>query len=127
MGKIGAGNAIYGMQKRIRNLRSELESLGDHEPSPELIDSANLLRSNEHLEAKSQKQSELADAYAEYARILETMLSSVFEIQAGLGEVLREQSEMLSRQRARPRTKPAPKKPVRKTKAGRRTKKTAGS
>ncbi len=93
----GAGTDIYGLRKRIRAIRSDLDSLGEFEAVPELIDSANLLRSNEYLGKKTSKQADLADAYSEYSRALEGMLSALFEIQDGLRDVLRAQSSLLSK------------------------------
>lgn len=105
MTEVGAGAAIYGLRKRIRDIESELGALGAFEPSQELIESANLLRSNEYLSKKTQKQAELAEAYVEYSGALEEMLSAVFEIQNDLKDVLKEQSSLLSGTRPKRRPK----------------------
>lgn len=92
---------MYDYKKRVQAIRSELESV-DFEDLPELIESANLLRSNKYLESKARKQAELIQAYGEYSEALEQMLAEVFEIQIALKDVLKEQSSLLS--------KPGPKK-----------------
>ncbi len=108
MTEIGTGPVISGLRKRIHEVESELNSIGTFETSPEMIESANLLRSNEYLKKTTQKQAELTKAYAEYSAALETLLSDVFEIQNDLKDVLREQVSLLS--------KPKPKR--QQTKAG---------
>ena len=99
MSNVGTGAAIYSLRKKIQEIKSEIDSIGTFEASPELIESANTLRLNEFLYKKSQKQAELADTYLEYTRALEEMLSTVFEIQNGLKDVLKEQSSLLSRKK----------------------------
>ena len=108
MKKIGAGQAIYDLRRRIQKARSDIESLGEHEDLPELVSSANLLRSNEHLLRANQKRDELLSVYSQYCEILEEMLLTTLEIQDGLREVLKRQSSMIPkkggrRQRARKR------------------------
>ena len=63
---------------------------------PELIESANLLRSNEYLSKANEKKNELLDAYEQYSKALEDLLSSVFDIQKDLKEILKEQSLLIS-------------------------------
>ena len=63
---------------------------------PELITSANLLRSNEHLTKISEKQSELISAYGLYSKALEDMIAVVFDIQNDLKNLLKEQSKLIS-------------------------------
>ena len=105
MTTVGTGAAIYDLRKKIQDIRSDLDSLGEFEHTPELIESANLLRSNEYLGKKTQKQAELAEAYLQYSGALEEMLSAVFEIQNGLRDVLREQSSLLSGSKPKRRQK----------------------
>ena len=106
---VGAGDAISDLRKKIQQLGSEIDSLGTFEASPELIESANLLHSNEHLSKKARLQEDLLHAYKQYSEALEQMLASVFEIQADLKEILKEQSELLSKTE---RKKQAAKSPV---------------
>lgn len=68
---------------------------------PELINSANLLRSNEYLAKVSEKQSELLSVYDQYSKALENMIEMVFDIQNDLKNILREQSNLISNQKSR--------------------------
>ena len=93
---------MYDLRKKIQQIKTELYELGDpvHE-MPELINSANLLRSNEYLSKANAKKTELLFVYEQYAKALETLLSSVFEIQNELKEILKEQSSLISSQKSR--------------------------
>ncbi|GBH34603.1 hypothetical protein NZNM25_13940 [Nitrosopumilus zosterae] len=114
LAKVGAGEIIYDLRKKIQDIRSDLNQLGVS-PSeiPELIMSANLLRSNEFLSKTNEKQSELISAYEQYSESLEEMLSSVFEIQKDLKDILKEQSLMISQKKT----------PAKKTSKTKKTKK----
>lgn len=105
MDKVGAGALIYDLRKKIQDMQSEFDSIGSFEASPELIESANLLRSNEHLSKTVRIQADLVQAYREYSEALESLLSTVFEIQADLKDVLKEQSLLLSETKPKKRTK----------------------
>jgi hypothetical protein len=76
---------------------------------PELITSANLLRSNEYLSKVTKKQSELLSAYDQYSKALEDMIAVVFDIQNDLKNILKEQSHLISVKKYS-RTSPATKK-----------------
>lgn len=87
---------IYGFRKNIQAIKLELDELGSSiSDMPELINSANLLRSNEHLTKLSKKQSELICAYDQYSKALENMIDVVFDIQNDLKNLLREQSKLI--------------------------------
>ena len=96
MTNIGAGEIAYTLRKRIRQLQDELDELGTHSEIPELITSANLLRSNEYLSKSDAKKTDLIEAYERYSHALEELLSSVFEIQHDLKEIVKEQSSMIA-------------------------------
>lgn len=97
MTEIGAGDEVYLLRKKIQEITSELKSLGNPpKEKPELIENTNLIRINEHLSAVNGNQTKLISAYDEYAKKLETMLSTVFEIQDDLKNLLREQSKLIS-------------------------------
>ena len=98
--KIGAGEIIYDLRKKIQQAKSDLEQLGEPVSElPELIESANLLRSNEYLSKVNEKKTELLSAYFEYSEALEELLSTVFDIQNDLKEIVKEQSSMISTKR----------------------------
>ena len=96
MNQFGTGNAIYSLRKKIQDVQSEIYALGPVTDLPELIASANLLRSNEYLSKLNEKKSELISLYEQYASALESLLSTVFEIQNELKDVLKEQSSLIS-------------------------------
>ena len=97
MAQFGTGNALYTLRKKIQEIQSELIALGDPvQDLPELISSANLLRSNEYLLKSDEKKSELLSVYEEYTKSLENLLSSVFDIQNELKDILKEQSSLIS-------------------------------
>ena len=109
MTNIGAGEIIYDLRKKIQEIQLSLEQLGEPVTDmPEMIQSANLLRSNEYLSKANEKKSELLIAYAQYSTALEELLSSVFDIQKDLKEILKQQSSLISdspKKMSKPKTK----------------------
>ncbi len=109
MTKIGAGGTICDLRKKIQQIQADLNQLGDPVSEiPELITSANLLRSNEYLSKANEKKTELLSAYEQYSMALEELLSSVFDIQNDLKEILKVQSSMIPSQRkkqSKPKTR----------------------
>ncbi len=105
--KIGSGELIFDLRKKIQEIRADLNQLGEPVSEiPELITSANLLRSNEHLSKANEKKTELLSAYAQYSNALEKLLLTVFDIQNDLKEILTQQSSMISRtKRSKTKTK----------------------
>ncbi|WP_316504994.1 hypothetical protein [Nitrosopumilus sp.] len=100
MQKIGTGELIYDLRKKIQEIKIELHELGDPvNEIPELINSANLLRSNEYFSKAIEKKTDLLSVYEQYTKALEELLSSVFEIQNELKEILKEQSSLIPSQR----------------------------
>ena len=93
------GKVMGHMRRQIRQIRGDLDKLGEPEALPEMIHSTNILRANEHLAKSNQKKSELLVAYEEYSGQLENLVSSVFEIQEDLKGILREQSALMARGR----------------------------
>lgn len=106
MTEVGVGKVIYELRKKIQNLTSDLNNLeNDSKNIPELISSTNLLRSNEHLVDIIQKSSELILAYGKYADQLEQMLSTVFDIQKDLKEILKTQTSLISENHSKKKPK----------------------
>ena len=96
MTNIGAGEIIYDLRKRIQQIQSDLEQLGEPTKNiPEMIESANLLRTNEYLSKSDEKKTELIDAYDKYSLALEELLTTVFDIQKDLKEILKDQSRLI--------------------------------
>ena len=108
--EIQISNSIYNLKKQIEQIESELLELGN---SPvhlaELITSANLLRQNEFLLKSDHKKTDLISAYSVYSKSMEILLSSVFEIQNELKDILKDQSSLIS-SKTKPKTKPKSKK-----------------
>lgn len=91
------GEIISELRKNIQDIQFELDELGGPiSDMPELITSANLLRSNEYLAKVSEKQSELLSAYGLYSKALDDMIAVVFDIQNDLKNLLKEQSTLIS-------------------------------
>ena len=102
MSKLGVGEIIYEFSKKIQDIKSELDELGGPTlDMPELITSTNLLRSNEYLAKVSKKQSDLLSAYGQYSKVLEDMITVVFDIQNDLKNILREQSNLIPNRKSR--------------------------
>jgi len=103
--RLGAGRGMAELRNRIEQLRSEIAELGPAPADmPGMIESANLLRRNEHLLRSDSSKTELLSCYEEYASSLEAMLRSVLEIQNELRDVLRDQSRLISEgPKSRPR------------------------
>ena len=96
MTNIGISSVMAQMKQQIKQIKKELQEIGEPEDIPEMIQSSNLIRTNEHLMKSNQKKSELLIAYDEYSKQLENLLSSVFEIQNELKDILKEQSNLIS-------------------------------
>lgn len=91
------GEIISELRKKIQDIQFELNELGGPVlDMPELITSANLLRSNEYITKVSEKQSELLSAYGLYSKALEDIITVVFDIQNDLKNLLKEQSKLIS-------------------------------
>ena len=104
--EIGAGQVIFELRKKIQKLNFELKILEKSSSDiPELIKSANLLRSNEFLVEINQKRFDLVSAYEQYSKELETMLEKVFEIQKDLKEILKAQTSLIAEQKIKKENK----------------------
>jgi len=103
--KVGSGESIYQLRKKIQEIQADLNQLGTISEIPELITSANLLRSNEYLSKINEKKTELLSTYEQYSVTLEQFLSTVFDIQNDLKEIIKQQSSMISRAKKRSKTK----------------------
>lgn len=108
--EVGTGGIIYELRKQIQKITTELKNLDSSSDIPELIKSANLLRSNEHLVEVNLKMSELISTYKDYSKELEQMLATVFDIQQDLKEILKTQTSLISEQKKSKTKKKSPKK-----------------
>ncbi len=106
MTTIESEELIYDLRKKIQQIQVDLNQLGDSVSEiPELISSANLLRANEYLSKANEKKTELLTIYAQYSTALEKLLSSVFDIQNDLNDILKHQSSVISKTKKRSRIK----------------------
>ena len=106
MTEIIVEGVISDLRKKIKLTQADLNQLGDPiSEIPELITSANLLRSNEYLSKANEKKTELLSAYEQYFVTLEELISSVFDIQHDLKEILKEQSYKSPSKRKKSKTK----------------------
>ncbi len=106
MTKIAVEGVVHDLRKKIQQAQADLNQLGDPVSEiPELITSANLLRSNEYLLKANEKKTELLSVYQQYFVTLEELISSVFDIQHDLKEILKEQSSIISSKRKKSKTK----------------------
>ena len=111
---MGAGPLIYELRKKIQQIYSQLSELNKIPSNmPELIESANLLRTNDHLLEINSKNAELVSTYKQYTEELEKMLDTVFAIQKDLKEILITQTSLISEQKPKKKLKPK-KKPSKK-------------
>jgi len=104
--KIESNALIFDLRKQIQQIQADLNQLGDPVSEiPELISSANLLRANGYLSKANDKKTELLSVYAQYSSALENILSSVFDIQNDLKEIVKHQSSIISKSKKRSKTK----------------------
>lgn len=81
----------------ITTLHEKLDGLGKPPVlMPEIVDSTNALRTNEYLKAKNDILAQLVSLYAAYSDHLTSLTGRVMEVQSGLVQVLRMQSEMIA-------------------------------
>ena len=106
LAKIDPEKLINNLRKNVQNIQSELDQLGNPvSDMPELINSANLIRSNEYLIKVNDKKTELLSAYVQYSLAMEELLRTAFDIQNDLKEILRDQSSIISKTKKRSKTK----------------------
>jgi hypothetical protein len=96
MSEIGLGTSASHIKNEIKELENQMNIIdGEISDIPELINSANLLRNNESLKKNNEVKSQLIKKYDQYTTTLETLLTTVFEIQNELKDILRDQSELI--------------------------------
>lgn len=111
LGQLDTGKSLDAFKIKISQIRRELSQLEQaNNPLPELINSTNLLRSNEILSKTNQKKTDLLNAYELYFRELE---KTVKKIQTGLN-TLKNTKKKTSKKRAKTKKKTRKKKVSRK-------------
>jgi len=82
LGSLETGKSLDALKLKINQIKRDLSQLEEsNRPMPELINSTNLLRSNEILTKTNEKKTELLNAYESYFKDLESVLK---KIQTGL-------------------------------------------
>ena len=82
LGQLETGKSLDALKLKINQIKRDLSQLEEsNQPMPELINSTNLLRTNEILLKTSKKKTELLNAYESYFKDLERVLK---KIQTGL-------------------------------------------
>ena len=94
--EIGLGNILSELKNQIQKIKEEIKEIDNSFTSiPEMIESTNILRENESLILANNKKAELIAAYEQYTRQIENLLSSAFEIQNDLKDIVKVQSELI--------------------------------
>lgn len=119
LGQLDTGKSLDAFKLKISQIRRELSQLEQtNNPLPELINSTNLLRSNEILSKTNQKKTDLVNAYELYFRELE---KTVKKIQTGL-KTLKNTKKKTRKKRTKTKKKTRKKKVSRKKKHVRKRK-----
>ena len=88
-----ATRTIGELKRKIIQTTNELSALSnDQNPIPELINSTNLLRTNDFLTKTGDKKSELLTAYDQYVKQLENTLTKIIKIQEQLKKLAKKKS-----------------------------------
>ena len=73
-------NELAQIKQKIERLHQELATINQStQPMPELINTTNILRTNEYLTHVNEKKTEIVSSYEEYVKELEVFLSSILE------------------------------------------------
>lgn len=93
---------VADLQQLITQTKKKLSEISKLEqPMPELINTTNMLRSNERLTMINEKQSQLLVTYEEYTKELEKLVLSISSIQAKIKDL---KSSVKSRKTAKKKT-----------------------
>jgi hypothetical protein len=72
-------NKLVQLKQKIEHLNQELATINHTPPIPELINTTNILRTNEYLTHANEKKTQIISSYNEYVTELEAYLRSAFE------------------------------------------------
>ena len=119
LGSLETGKSLDGLKLKINQIKRDLSQLEEsNKPMPELINSTNLLRSNEILTKTNEKKTELLNAYESYFKDLESVLK---KIQTGLS-ILKTTSKKKTRKKRTRKKKKTKRKTMRRKKTRTRKK-----
>jgi len=98
----GLGSVLMELKNQINQIKRDISEIDkSFSPMPEMIESTNILRENEFLRKIVDKKTELVDSYEHYSNQIENLLSSVFDIQNDLKEVIEAQSQLMKPKKSR--------------------------
>jgi len=120
---MSANSRLINLQEKIQQIQTSLSAAKKSETIPELIESTNLLRSNEFLTKVNQKQHELLSTYEEYVYELKKMISA--NLRAQINSLRKSQKNSTTPKRKvtkRPRKKTLHKQKIRKKQTKRKKK-----
>ncbi len=84
-------DSITQLKKRIQEMRDQIEDMGE---GPESVEEftlqGNAIRRCDHLESVNRAQSQVIDAYAEYADILEDAINMTLHIQQEITSIMKQ-------------------------------------
>ena len=114
LGQIETGKSLDALKLKINQIKRDLSHLEkSNQPMPELINSTNLLRTNEILSKTSEKKTELLNAYEAYFKDLERVLKKIqtglSTLKTGSKKKIRKKTKRkstINRKKTRPRKKP---------------------
>lgn len=114
MEMLSIGQKVSELQKKIILAKKELSEINSLEkPLPEFINTTNILRSNEYLQKSNEKKSQLLNAYEEYTKELENLVSNIAQIK---GTIHNLKSHLKPRKKKKLKHKTKSKKNIRKRK-----------
>ena len=100
----GLGKGVSDLKKRIKSIKAEISNMEkDYKELPELIETANLVRSNEALVKINDKKTELISYYETYSKHLEKIIDTMWDIQEELKDILRSQVTQTGQKRTKKR------------------------
>jgi len=77
---VSSANKLAQTKQKIEHLNQELATIKQSaQPMPELINTTNVLRTNEYLTQLNEKNAQIISSYEAYAKELEFFLSAVLE------------------------------------------------
>jgi hypothetical protein len=96
-------NKVKKLQNNILQIKIELDHINkDQKPLPELINTTNMLRTNEYLQKANDAQLKLLTAYDEYSNELENLISSISKIKGNISSL---KSRLVSRKKPKKKLK----------------------
>lgn len=96
-------NKVKDLQNNILQIKIELDNINKNQkPLPELINTTNMLRTNEYLQKAIGAQSKLLAAYDDYSNELERLISSISKIKGNISTL---KSRLISRKKPKKKLK----------------------